>query len=49
MEDTLCHFHSFKDVFVLGRAGKKVKAKAKVLTTELMKKQKVDEETNAET
>jgi len=48
MEDTLCRFHTFKDVFLLGRAGKKAKAKANALRTELVKKRKVDEETNAE-
>jgi hypothetical protein len=36
-------------VFLLGRAGKKAKAKANALRTELMKKRKVDGETNAET
>jgi len=49
MEDALCRFHTFKDVFLLGRAGKQAKAKANALRTELMKKRKVDEETNAET
>ena len=49
MEDTLHHSHTFKDVFLLGRAGKKAKAKANALRTELVKKQKVDKETNAET
>jgi len=49
MEHALHHFHTFKDVFLLGRAGKKVKAKANALGTELVKKWKVDEETNAET
>jgi hypothetical protein len=49
MADALCHFHTFKDVFLLGRAGKKAKAKANALSTELVKKQKVDKETNAET
>jgi len=49
MEDTLCHFHTFKDVFLFGRAGKKAKAKANALRTELEKKRKVDEETNAAT
>jgi len=48
MEDALRHFHTFKDVFLLGRAGKKVKAKANALRTELVKKQKVDEKTNAD-
>jgi len=45
MEDALGRFHTFKDVFLLGRASKKAKAKANALRTELMKKRKVDEET----
>jgi hypothetical protein len=49
LEDTLCRFHTFKDVFLLGRAGKKAKATANPLRTELVKKGKVDKETNAET
>jgi len=49
MEDALCHFHTLKDVFLLGRAGKKAKAKANALRTELVKKRKVDAEKNAET
>jgi hypothetical protein len=49
MEDALRRFHTFKDVFLLGRAGKQAKAKANALRTELVKKRKVDEETNAET
>jgi hypothetical protein len=49
IKDTVCRFHTFKDVFLLGRAGKKAKAKANALRTELVKKRKVDEETNAET
>jgi hypothetical protein len=49
MEDALHHFHTFKDVFLLGRASKKAKAKANALRTELVNKRKVDEETNAET
>jgi len=49
MEDALHCFHTVKDVFLLGRAGKKVKARANALRTELVKKQKVDKETNAET
>jgi len=49
MEDTLHRVHTFKDVFLLGRAGKKAKAKANALRTELGKKWKVDEEPNAET
>jgi len=49
MEDALRCFHTFKDVFLLGRASKKAKAKANDLRTELVKKRKVDEETNADT
>jgi len=49
MEDALHRFHTFKDVFLLGPAGKKATAKANALKTELVKKRKVDEETNAET
>ena len=48
MEDALRRFHTVKDVFLLGRAGKKVKAKANALRMKLVKKQKVDEETNAD-
>jgi len=49
IEDALHRLKTFKDVFLLGRAGKKAKAKAKALRTKLVKKRKVDEETNAET
>jgi hypothetical protein len=49
MEVALHRFHTFKDVFLLRRAGKKAKAKANALRTELVKKRMVDEETNAET
>ena len=49
MADALCHFHTFKDVFLLGWDGKKAKAKANALGTELVKKRKVYTETNAET
>jgi len=49
MEDALCRFDTFKDVFLHGRAGKKAKAKANALRTELVKKRKLDEESNAET
>ena len=47
--DALHCFHTCKDVFLLGWAGKKAKAKANALRTELVKKRKVDKETNAET
>jgi len=49
MEEALRHFHTFQDVFLLERAGKKAKAKPNALRTELMKKRKVDEETNDKT
>jgi len=48
MEDTVHCFDYFKDVFSLGRAGKKAKAKANGLRTQLMKKRNVDEETTAD-
>jgi hypothetical protein len=49
MEDTLQRFHTFKNVFLLRRHGKKVKPKFNALGMELVKKRKVDNETNAET
>jgi len=49
MEDALHRFHTLKDVFLLGRAGIKVKAKANALRTDLGKNWKPDKETNAET
>jgi hypothetical protein len=49
MEDALHSFHTFTDSLLLGRAAKKAKAKANALRTELVKKRKVDKETNAET
>jgi len=48
MEDAFHRCHTFKDLFLLGRVGKKAKANANALRTELVKKQKVDKETNAE-
>jgi hypothetical protein len=48
MENALCPFHTFKDIFLLGRAGRKAKAKANGLRMQLVKKRKVDEETNAD-
>jgi hypothetical protein len=33
MQDALHRFHTFKDVLLLGRAGKKAKAKANALRT----------------
>ena len=38
MEDALHRFHTFKDVFLLRRAGKQAKAKANAQTTEPVKK-----------
>jgi len=49
MEDALHRFHTFKDDFLLGRAGKLAKAIANALRTELVKKREVDEESNAKT
>jgi len=49
MEDALRHFHTVRNVFLIRRAGTKAKAKANVLRTELVKKQKVEKETNAKT
>jgi len=46
MEDALRRFNTFKDVFSLGQASTKEKAKANALRTELVKKQEVGEETN---
>jgi len=49
MMDTLCHSHTFKDVFLLGQAGRNAKAKGNAYQMEPVKKWKVDEETYAET
>jgi hypothetical protein len=49
LEDAMHRFYTFTDVFLLWQAGKMAKTKANALRTELVKKQKVDEETNAET
>jgi len=49
LEDTLRRFPNFKEVYFLERAGKVAKAKANALSTDLVKKRNVDEETNAET
>jgi superfamily II RNA helicase len=46
--DALHRFHTFKDLFSLVQAGKDAKANASALRIELLKKHKVDEETNAE-
>jgi len=37
MEDALCHFHTFKDVFLPRLAGKNAKAKDNALSTELVR------------
>jgi len=49
MEDTFHWFHTFKDDFLIGQARTMTKVKASALKSELMKKQKVDKETNAKT
>jgi hypothetical protein len=49
LQDALSRFQTFNDVVLRGRAGKKAKAKPNALRTELEKKRKVEEETNAET
>jgi hypothetical protein len=47
-EDALHRFHTFKDISLHGRTGKKAKANANALRSERMKNPKVNEETNAE-
>jgi hypothetical protein len=49
MEDAFHRFHTFKDNFLLRHDGKKANPKPNTLRTKLLKKQKVDEETNAVT
>jgi len=49
MEAALRHFYTFKDVFLLRWASRKRKATANALRLKLVKKWKVDEETNTET
>jgi len=49
MEDSLHCVHTFNDVFLLGWAGEKAKAKANALRTELVMKWKLDKETYTET
>jgi len=44
MEDAVCSFHTLKDIFLLGEAGKEVNAKANALRTEIVQKRKVDKE-----
>jgi hypothetical protein len=43
MEDAMCRVHTIKVVSLLGRGGKKGKAKAKALRAELGQKRMVDE------
>jgi hypothetical protein len=47
LKDALYHFHSFKDEFLLGQAGKKAKPKAKFHEKGLVRIRKVDEETTS--
>jgi hypothetical protein len=49
MKGALNCSHTFKEGFLLGQAGKKAKATAITVRTELVKKRKVDNETNPET
>jgi len=49
LEDAMGRFYTFKDVFLLRLVGKIVQAEANALRLILMKKWKIDEETNAET
>jgi len=48
MEDALRCLHTFKVFFLFGRVSKNTNAKANTIRMEVMKKRKVDEETNAE-
>jgi hypothetical protein len=49
LEDALGSFDTFKDIYLLRRAGKMAKAKGNALRTEWVKKRNVDEERNADT
>jgi hypothetical protein len=49
MEATMCRVRTFKDVFFLGRAGRKSKARANTVRMAVVKKRKVHNETNVET
>jgi len=49
MEDVLGCFHTLRDAFLLGTAVKKVDTKACALAKEVVKKQKIDNATIAET
>jgi hypothetical protein len=48
LEDAVHHFHTIKDVFLLGRGGKMVNPKTNAMRKELLMKRKLDEETNAD-
>jgi len=48
-EDAVLRFHTIKDVFLLGRTGKKMKAKANAQRMEPVTKRKVDKEINTVT
>jgi hypothetical protein len=49
MDHALYLFHTLQDVFSLGQATKKAKAKANARRTELVKKRKIAKESHAET
>jgi len=49
MKKPLHRFHTFQHDFFLRQAGKRTEEKANSLRPELVKKRKVDDETNAET
>jgi len=49
IEDALCHFHTLIDDFLLGRPGRKARAKADAVRTHLVKKRKVVKETTSQT
>jgi hypothetical protein len=49
IEDALPHYHTFKYVLLLGRAGKMANAKPNPLRTKLLKTEIMHEETYAET
>jgi len=48
MEEALRSIHTFKEVFLLNRAGKQITATDKALRVDQVKKQTVDKETNAD-
>jgi len=49
IEDASRRFHTFKNIILLGRAGKEAKPKPNAMRTELVKMWNVDEEINAQT